>query len=388
MKYIKPLIVLLLFFLVSCKKDQVDGTNIKTFQQSINEMSSGLSTIEQIKLNEALYILKTFGVEGEDDVTELNALSKLLNGKKVADILSMANTVAQNNGLDWTSTGPPSLGDMNIFQSQEPEESDPNDVKAASISLLIKPTAVDSLTGPKALQVIPQLVDEFNQPIEFSNAALETKMEVLSNDVTLLTYKNLMQDNHFKGFNLKFSSLPSEKITDGVVDIQVTVKTTKKLLKMIRKGVKVNEIALKVQAPEPIETLVPEQPEGAIINEPMAPEQGGEHPKEDPKATVRRFLNHLGNQNLKSAYDASANPQWGSYEQFANPTSGFGAVKNIVVKDITTTSVKAPSAQVNATYSVTDKNGNQSDLQVTYTLKASENGWKITGYKINSSQKQ
>ena len=46
------------------------------------------------------------------------------------------------------------------------------------------------------------------------------------------------------------------------------------------------------------------------------------------------------------------------------------------------------TASVNATYTVTDKNGNATDLDVSYGLKATENGWKITSYKINSSQKK
>jgi hypothetical protein len=40
-------------------------------------MSSSLPTIKQIKFNEALYILKTFGVDAEGDIEELKALGKL-----------------------------------------------------------------------------------------------------------------------------------------------------------------------------------------------------------------------------------------------------------------------------------------------------------------------
>ena len=52
-----------MLLLVSCKKDKVDASSTMAFQESINDMASGLSTLEQIKFNEALYILKTFGVE-------------------------------------------------------------------------------------------------------------------------------------------------------------------------------------------------------------------------------------------------------------------------------------------------------------------------------------
>ena len=39
-------------------------------------------------------------------------------------------------------------------------------------------------------------------------------------------------------------------------------------------------------------------------------------------------------------------------------------------------------------YTVTDKTGNETDLDVSYGLKATETGWKITSYKINSSKKK
>ncbi|NHW59982.1 hypothetical protein HA378_32960, partial [Escherichia coli] len=82
----------------------------------------------------------------------------------------------------------------------------------------------------------------------------------------------------------------------------------------------------------------------------------------DPKSTVSKFLNNLGSNNLKAAYEISSNPKWGSYDQFSNPTSGFGSVKNITVKNISTQSSSDNSATVNASYNVTDNNGNTSAL--------------------------
>lgn len=96
---------LLSFLFAACKKDKVDATNPKTLQSSINDMASSLSTLQQVKFNEALYILKTFGVEADGDVNELNALGKLINGLKVPGILSLADQVAQKNGIEWSSTG-------------------------------------------------------------------------------------------------------------------------------------------------------------------------------------------------------------------------------------------------------------------------------------------
>ena len=129
-------------------------------------------------------------------------MGKLINGMKVPGIFSLADRVAQQNGIDWSSTGPPSLGEMNIFGNEQAKESDPNDISASKLSLITNPIAVDSILGPKSLQIVPRLVDASGKPIDFSNAALETTMEVFSNGNRILTAKNLMLDNNFKGFNL------------------------------------------------------------------------------------------------------------------------------------------------------------------------------------------
>lgn len=382
----------------ACKKDHVDATNTKTLQSSINDMTSSLPTIKQIKFNEALYILKTFGVEADGDINELKALGQLINGKKVPEIMAMADEVAQKNGIEWASTAPPSLGEMNIFGDDKAKESDPNDVRANSLSILTRPTGDDGTGAPTALQIVPRLVDNAGNPVSFTGAGLEATLEVFSNGVKLATAKNLMQDNNFKGFNLKFSSIPAAKVIDGKIDITVSVKTTAKTFKMSKIGLDVNPAALKVpEVPKVDSTAVNQDPAVVDPNNPgatpattptdpaatpatpAAPKQ----PTADPRSTVNSFLNNVSSQNLKAAYNASSNPSWGSYESFSNPNSGFGAVKNVSVKNITTNGTGTNSASVNATYDVTDKSGKTTSLKVTFGLKNVNGEWKISSYKIN-----
>jgi hypothetical protein len=374
-----------LFLLVGCKKDAVDGSSTKAFQESINDMSSSLPTIKQIKFSEALYILKTFGVEADGDIAELKALAKLLEGKKVPEIFAMADKVAQENGVNWASNAPPSLGEMNIFQNITPSETDPNDIVANAIQLNINQTSIDSVLGAKAIVIIPRLVDASGKKISFDNAALETTLEVSNQGEKLLTSKNLMQNNNFKGFVLKFASLPKDKILDDKIDIKVTVRTSKKTLQMSRLGVSVNPNALlQPEATTGEATDVnAENPTDENATGPDAPKITG-----DPKNTVVSFLNNLNSQNLKGAYSQAENPSWSSYETFSNPTSGFGTVKSVSVSNVSTKSNANNTANVNATYTVTDKSGNSTDLDVSYGLKATESGWKITSYKINSSKKK
>ena len=387
MKKIAPFLLLLFFVLTSCKKDSVDATNLKTFQSSINDMTTSLNTIQQYKFNEALYILKTFGVEGENAGDELHNLSKLLSGKKVPEILAMADQVAQQNGIDWKSTGAPSLGEMNIFESETAKERDQNDITAAGLNITTNPISIDSILGPKALQVIPRLVDTSGKPIEFNGAALETVMEVTSSGTKVHSSKNLMQDNKFSGFTLRFPNLPSDKITDNKIDITVSVKTTNKTYKMSKIGVPVNPKALRQPA-----APVPQTPAGGQedpntpVTDPAATDPSSGIPPlsaGDPKTTVQRFLNNLSNQNLQGAYSDAQNPSWGSYETFSNPTSGFGGVKSINVKSISPVSAGANGASVNATYDVTDKSGKTTALKVTFGLKNVNGDWKISSYKIN-----
>ena len=374
-----------LFLLVGCKKDAVDGSSTKAFQESINDMSSSLPTIKQIKFSEALYILKTFGVEADGDIAELKELAKLLEGKKVPEIFAMADKVAQENGVNWASNAPPSLGEMNIFQNITPSETDPNDIVANAIQLNINQTSIDSVLGAKAIVIIPRLIDASGKKISFDNAALETTLEVSNQGKKLLTSKNLMQNNNFKGFVLKFASLPKDKILDDKIDIKITVRTSKKTLQMSRLGVSVNPNALlQPEATTGEATDVnAENPTDENATGPDAPKITG-----DPKNTVVSFLNNLNSQNLKGAYSQAENPSWSSYETFSNPTSGFGTVKSVSVSNVSTKSNANNTANVNATYTVTDKSGNSTDLDVSYGLKATESGWKITSYKINSSKKK
>lgn len=365
MKLLHFLSLALLLFLGSCKKDEVDGSSVKSFQESINEMATSLNTLQQTKFNEALYILKTFAVEGETDMQRLEALAKLINTKKVPEIFALADEVAKKNNVDWSSTAPPSLGEMNIFQNLEAEEIDANDIVAESLEIIVNPIEMDSIMGAKALRVIPRLIDHSGKKVEFSNAGLETIMEIYSDGERLLTSKNVMTDHHFKGFYLKLNTLPAEKIVDEMIDIKVSVKTTNKTHQFLKTGVLVNAKALK-----------PTQ----IIDDEISDE---EHQVEKPENVVNKFLSNLKNQNLRAAYELSENPQWGGFEQFSNPNSGFGGVKNIKVKKVHSQSNSDKNAVVNALYEVVDLDGNTMELNVSYSLKQTENTWKIVGYKIN-----
>jgi hypothetical protein len=361
----------LLFLLVSCKKDRVDASSTQAFQSSINDMASSLTTLQQIKFNEALYILKKFAVNGDDDITELKQLSKLLNGKNVEEILSLADQTAQKNGMDWTSSGPPSLGEMNIFGNVTASEVDKNDVEASSLNIDIVPVGSDSL-GVKALKVVPRLVDQANKEIEFSDAGLETLMEVYSGGSKISTSKNIMSDNHFRGFYLNFSSIPQDKIFDNKIDIKVSIKTTKKTYQLTKTGISINPDAL--QKPKVVvsdSTALPTEVVPEVVQ-----------PVADPKNSVSKFLSNLNAQNLKAAYEGSQNPNWGSYESFSNTTSGFGAVKSLSVKSLSTNSTSATTSTVNASYDVTDKNGKTTSLQVVFGLKNVNGDWKIVSYQI------
>ena len=372
-RLVRLLFLGMLLFMVSCKKDAVDGSSIKAFQESVNDMASSLNTLQQTKFNEALYILKTFAAEGDTDMDRLEALAKLINDKKVSEICSLADEVARKNNIDWSSTAPPSLGEMNIFQNISAVEIDPNDISASSLEIIVRPVDVDSVDGAKALRVIPRLLDNSGNVVEFFNAGLETIMEVYSNGEKLSTSKNLMISNEFKGFYLKLESLPVEKIVDAKIDIKISVKTTKRTYQLLKTGVSVNKKIL-------------EKTENEVIEESFSDING--KGAENPEQVVAKFLSYLGSQNFRAAYDISENPNWGTYDKFSNPNLGFGGVKSIHVKNISMKSISDKNAVVNAVYQVVDSEENTMELGVSYTLKQSENIWKISNYKINSSEKQ
>ena len=372
-RLVRLLFLGMLLFMVSCKKDAVDGSSIKAFQESVNDMASSLNTLQQTKFNEALYILKTFAAEGDTDMDRLEALAKLINDKKVSEIFSLADEVARKNNIDWSSTAPPSLGEMNIFQNISAVEIDPNDISASSLEIIVRPVDVDSVYGAKSLRIIPRLLDNSGNVVEFFNAGLETIMEVYSSGEKLSTSKNLMTSNEFKGFYLKLESLPVEKIVDAKIDIKISVKTTKRTYQLLKTGVSVNKKIL-------------EKTENEVIEESFSDING--KGAENPEQVVAKFLSYLGSQNFRAAYDISENPNWGTYDKFSNPNLGFGGVKSIHVKNISMKSISDKNAVVNAVYQVVDSEENTMELGVSYILKQSENIWKISNYKINSSEKQ
>lgn len=195
-----------------------------------------------------------------------------------------------------------------------------------------------------------------------------------------------MQDNDFRGFTVRMAALPSQKVVDDKIDITVTVKTTNKNYKMSKVGVAVNPKALLMpQVAKPVETTptVTDDLTGGLDEPSTTGDLGTSTPTGDPKTTVTRFLNNLASQNLRGAYEVSENPNWGSYDTFSNPTSGFGGVKGVNVKNISTNSTGANSASVNATYDVINKDGKTTALQVTFGLKNVNGEWKISSYKIN-----
>lgn len=381
MKKIYYLLIFSLLVLTGCKKESVDATTTQSFRSSINDMTSRLSTLEQVKFNEALYILKTFGVEGENDIQKLNALGKKIDGLKVPAILAMADQVAQANGIAWSSTGPPSLGEMNIFGSVEPTEFDPNDIKAKGVEITTIEIQKDSILGPRALQVIPRLVDTSGRPIEFSGAALETILVVSSGGSRLSTSKNLMLDNEFKGFTIHYNTLPSEKVVGNKIDIEITVKTTNNSFKMSKVGVLVNPNALRMPPATNLE-LDSLGGSSSLENDNITGNNAGSGAAGDPKTVVTRFLNQVASQNLRGAYEVSSNPSWGSYESFSNPNTGFGGFKSLHVKNISSVSSTGNNASVNATYDVTDKAGNTTALQVSFGLRQEDGQWKISSYTI------
>lgn len=235
----------------------------------------------------------------------------------------------------------------------------------------------DSL-GAKALQVIPRLVDENDKEIEFSDAGLEALLEVYSGGAKLLTAKNIISDNKFKGFHLRFSALPEDKILDNKIDVKVSIKTTKKTFQLTKTGVAINPNALR-------KPTVISQDSTSVKNTTTLPTDGVAVPTQpvaDPKTTVSKFLNNVSSQNLKAAFESAQNPSWGSYESFSNPTSGFGAVKSLSIKNIATVTNSANSSTVVATYDVVDKNGKTTSLKVNFGLKNTNGDWKITQYQI------
>lgn len=363
--------IALLLLLTSCNKDTIDGNSLYAFQTSVNDISSNLNTLQQIKFREALYIIKKYGTTANTPyMQKMDETAKLIDGKNAAQILKFADSIALANHVEWSSTGTPSLGEMNIFDPVKAKERDPNDITAAALQLSVVPTRTDSAIGPTQLKIIPRLVDEKGNNISFHNATLETVLTITSGGHSLLTARNFMTNNQFKGFYVDIPKLSASKIENNHIDVNVHVKTTSKTFKAAQENIKINAAAL----------LAKENEKQEVATDSIA------NPSGKPSAVVNNFLQKINSHQLQQAYDMSNNPAWGNFSSFSNTSSGFGAVKSITVKSIKTQSQNTQQAQVNAIYEVKDKSNTPIALNTTFTLTNEGSSWKITHYKINSSQ--
>jgi hypothetical protein len=236
---------------------------------------------------------------------------------------------------------------------------------------------VDSIHTARTLRVIPKLLNNQGEEVVFSNSALETTMEVFSNGERISTSKNIITDNNFRGFSLRLNNISADKVVDSRIDIKVSVKTTQKTHRFLKTGIVINENYLK--------PVIVAEVEAPAIEEKLSEEKSQ---TEKPEKIVGRFLNNIGSSNLRGAYNVSENPNWESFEQFSDTNMGFGAIKNVKLKNITTISNNTELAEVNAEYWVEDSDGNITLLNTTYTLKSVDDSWKISNYRINSSEKQ
>lgn len=392
----KTLFLLFTFLLLlsSCSKSTIDSSNPISFRNSINKLTSGLDTRQQVKFTEALYIIKTFGSDEETYTKQMEYLMNVLSDKGIKDVFQIADEIAEREGIDWSSTAPPSLGEMNVFETITASEVDPNEIIADDeIYIQVKPTAYDSIKGPQAVRIIPKLMKNGN-PIYFTKATLPTTLEISSGDKVLLKRKNLIVDSDFNGYYLSYSNLNYNDIEDGRVDILITIKASNKMYKTIKRGVRINERVFK--STDELKTITYDEfsdedlDSNDSIKVKSSSEEDVEKPIEKPKKqdnttpqkTVQKFLSSLSAKNLKEAYKTSANPSWGNYDKFSNPNSGFGSVDKLSVKSVKTNSANENTASVDAVYEVEDKNGDKTSLNVTFGLKKVDGVWKISSYTI------
>ncbi|MDL1913801.1 MAG: hypothetical protein FDW93_04660 [Bergeyella sp.] len=361
------------FFFAACKKSTVDASSLKNFQRSINGMATQLSTLQQVKFREALYIIKTYEAKDESDFESLKKLASILNRKSVEQILQFADRVAQDNRVEWSSKGPPSLGNMNIFESApDVIEHDPNDIEAHALVIDIRESMKDSVMGAKALLVVPRLVDEDSKPVEFSQASLETILEVMGYEGKIYASKSLIHNNDFKGFVIRTDAFPEDKIRDNKIDIRVRIKTANKDFITTRKGVRVNPKVLMKVSEESGGSFAPEQDN----QETLSIHSGS------LKKLVEGFLAQVSKKRFKEAYEKVANPQWDTYEKFVDPISGFGGIEQIEIKNMSEFLISDSSAKVSVTFDMGRKDGKTTSLHADFGLKNVNDEWKVISYTV------
>lgn len=361
------LLVLSMFFLfISCKKEYtaVDGSSKDTFNESIESISSKLTVLQQDKIQEAIKLIYKFKTEGTDETQRWQQVYKLLNGKNADQIFSIAEEVAKENKISWSSTSMNQLDDSIFEGDTKPltlQEENLKQIEAATkINLRFSPVSNDPETND-GFYLYPDLVDDGDRTITYANLPLALSISFINNGTVVYVTKKTISSSEVgnpslkKGIKIPYNMFDKNKLTNAKVSVEVKASAGDKYLygKLARVPIDMTKTR---ETPNSVEDEINNQ--ASMDN-------------------VKNFIQYIGNKNYSKAYSLTKNPKWDTEEKFASTSNGFGTIDatNLLTTEVVNTS--KDKITVFALYQIKDKNGKVKTLKQNFILKKDKDNWLI-----------
>ncbi|MGM5631251.1 hypothetical protein O2K51_10155 [Apibacter raozihei] len=368
MKKIFCLLLGIFFLMYACKKEYsaIDGSSQQTFNQSLESISSKLTILQQDKIQEAVKLIYKFKTSRElDEKKRWDELYNLLNGKKADQIFDLAEELAKENKIAWSSTSMNTL-DSSVFEDDikplSEEEKKLKQIETATrINLRFSSVSNESDTNDGFI-LYPELLDDSGQTVVYSNLPLEFSISFINNGTVLYVTKRTVnssivgEPSQKKGLKIPFSMFDKEKLSNASVDVEIKTNAGEKYLY----GRLIN-IPIDLSKTKEASTSIEDE-----LNTQVSLDN------------VKSFIQYIGNKDFSKAYALTKNPKWDSEEKFASTSNGFGTIEQTNL--LTAEMIKSSKEQVIifALYQIKDNHGKVKSLKQNFTLKKVENNWLIT----------
>jgi len=101
----------------------------------------------------------------------------------------------------------------------------------------------------------------------------------------------------------------------------------------------------------------------------------------DPEQVVVDFINALGAQEFRKAFDLTENPKWGKYENFCSPKA-FGGIKGVQIHSHRVSGKEMCVFEVFTDVTYNDPINGDKRFEQEFSLTAIDYKWKITNMKV------
>jgi hypothetical protein len=362
-----------IFLCYSCEKEYkvIDGTSKETFTKSVKSVSSKLTILQQDKIQDAVKLIFKFKTEGSDEDKRWEQLYSLLNGKNAEQIFDMAEQIAKQNKIPWSSTSmnsvDPSVFDDNLKPLTEVEQKLQQIEKATRINLRYSPINKDENLN-EGFYLYPELIDDSGSAVSYTDLPLNLSISFINNGNMVYVIQREVNSSEvgnpslMKGIKIPYSMFDNKKLSNSFLDVEIKINAEDKYLHG-----KLTNIPIDLSKTRDASTPIEDE-----INKQVALDN------------VKKFIQFIGNKKYSEAYSLTMNNKWGSLDQFSSTTNGFGTIDAVNLINAQVGEKNDDKQIVNVQYQIKDVNGKIKTLTQNFILRKVKDNWLI----INTETKE